>query len=148
MYKRQECWGAVPSTIVSLIALLSFVIALVTGVFALWGMTGINQLFANKNTYQSTINKGELKRSISGGNPSETEIGASENLEKTNKEIDRFTTTLAKNSKCHLNFLMVGIIFSAILFADSKFDPNSVPPKCILEVDSSGNLVLPIACVK
>ncbi len=139
--------ASLPASIIVLIALLMFVFALISGAFALFGMSGLNQLTAQKDVVKSKISSEELKRAVSGGPPTEEEKSNFELLKNITKEIEDYTKTLKKYSKRQLSFLVTGLVLSTILFADSKFDPNTSPPKCQLQIDSHGKLILPVACV-
>lgn len=135
-----------PAVVVSA-SLFFFLAAIVLGVFALFGISGINQLTAQKNSFEASIENERAKRALTNGNATSKENQAIADLDETTTRIDTYTKKLKRRSERHLICLMLGFLLSAVLFADSKFDPNPPSPKCTLQAKSDGSIIVPLACL-
>ena len=138
-------WNA--ASIVVTLALTFFLLTLIFGLFVLSGISGLNQLRPHEDELESEIGKEKIAQIISVGQKNKNNRSIYESLKKTKEKIKKYNGRIRFYSAWHLICLIVGFSLSALLFIDSKIDPNPLPQKCQLEVDSSGNLVLPVACL-
>jgi len=128
------------------IALVCFLAALVVGVLAIFGQTGISQLTAHKEKLEASIAREEMVRNVSGEGTSEEERDLRKRLEDTVDGRQRFVDALARRSNTHLKLLIFGFFLAGVLFVDSKIDPNKPVEKCAIELNEAGVPIIPMKC--